>query len=157
MLVGETTQARQDLSQDSQYANTSSNPTPRLQMYHKFESQLHFRLHWHLKLDFMVDESDAVLEVTQDNPNPSLSLQKIVSLHRGKFCVHIPIQFPCSLSFLYPPPHFDPIHTGVFLASLETHIKWCSASTQRQFACFGNQPDIISQFLKHPHAPAQMQ
>lgn len=78
-------------------------------MYHKFESQLHFRLHWHLKLDFMDDERDAVLEVTQDNLNPSLSLQKFVFLHRGEYCVHIPVQFPLSLSFLYPPPHFDPI------------------------------------------------
>lgn len=74
-------------------------------MYHKSESQLYFRLHWHLKLDFMVDESDAVLEVAQDNPNPSLSLQKLFPSTEG-ICVHIPIQFPCSLSFLCPPPPY---------------------------------------------------
>lgn len=117
-------------------------------MYHKFEFQLHFRLHWHLKLHFMVDESDAVLEVTQDNLNPSLSLQKLFPSTEGNsVCTSLYNFHAVSPSFIHSP--FLPHINRSFSSCLEAHIKRCSVSIQRQFACFGNQPDLISQFLKH--------
>lgn len=71
-------------------------------MHHKFESQLHFRLHWHLKLDFMVNERDAVLEVTQDNLNPSLSMQKLFPSTEGNsVCPSLYNYHPVSPSFIH--------------------------------------------------------
>lgn len=97
-----------------------SNPTVRLQAFHKFESQLHFMLHWHLKMDFLVGENDILLEeVTQDNLNPTLSKKQLAPFTQGNSLYPSDIQCLHSLSFLYPLPLVTlVIHRNIFIRTL---------------------------------------
>lgn len=134
-----------------------SNPTVRLQAFHKFESQLHFMLHWHLKMDFLVGENDILLEeVTQDNLNPTLSKKQLAPFTQGNSLYPSDIQCLHSLSFLYPLPLVTlVIHRNIFY----TYIRWYSTSSQKQWLCFGHTQYSSNHFLRHedkPHAPALM-